>query len=187
MNAHYEPIHQICRLLLEGSGVEEQHGPRAISSFLIDMNKVFEMFVAGWLAEHLAPPVTVLAQLSDTLDRTRRLSITPDLVFAANGTPFLVADSKYKRLKAGRPRIGDVYQIMAYCRALDLRKGVLIHAEEIPEPLEYPIKNCEDRVESCGVGLGGSVGQIEDQMWRIAERVLGSRSRVVELKAGVAG
>ena len=54
------------------------------------------------------------------LDTGGRLEMRPDLVFVRDGKTVLVADTKYKELKVGKPAVADVYQMLAYCRAAQL-------------------------------------------------------------------
>jgi 5-methylcytosine-specific restriction enzyme subunit McrC len=52
----------------------------------------------------------------------------PDLVWLREGVPVAVVDAKYKReTPSGYPE-ADVYQMLAYCTALRLRRGHLIYA-----------------------------------------------------------
>ena len=44
---HYRPLHRLCALLLESSGAEARTGGIQLTSFLLDMNKLFEGFVVG--------------------------------------------------------------------------------------------------------------------------------------------
>ncbi|MFW6031353.1 MAG: McrC family protein, partial [Myxococcota bacterium] len=128
---HYEPIHRLCRLLLEASGVGEREGGHPFATFLIDMNKLFERFVAEWLRAHLPNEYTVDTQVHGYLDMGRQIPIRPDLVLRRRGHTVLVADTKYKRAKDGGPGAADAYQLLAYCRALGIRTGLLIY----PMPL----------------------------------------------------
>ena len=48
---HYKPVHKLCRLLLDNFSISERSGHNAFSSFLIDMNNVFEKFVFKLLEE----------------------------------------------------------------------------------------------------------------------------------------
>jgi 5-methylcytosine-specific restriction enzyme subunit McrC len=44
LNEDYRPIHQLCRLFLEGASLSEEAGVFSFRAFLIDMNKLFEKF-----------------------------------------------------------------------------------------------------------------------------------------------
>ena len=45
LNAGYEPLHRLCRLLLDGMSLSEEEGRTEFDSFLLDMNVLFERFV----------------------------------------------------------------------------------------------------------------------------------------------
>jgi 5-methylcytosine-specific restriction enzyme subunit McrC len=53
LNDHYRPILKICELILRDSSIDLEHiGDKTASSFTIDMNKLFEDFVANLLINY---------------------------------------------------------------------------------------------------------------------------------------
>jgi len=69
------------------------------------------------------------------LDMDRRVSIIPDLILRGSDDTNVVVDAKYKRTKGqGRAPHPDLYQIIAYCTALELvgpgrnrAQGILVY------------------------------------------------------------
>ena len=55
------------------------------------------------------------------------LALRPDLLLQRAGQALLVLDAKWKRLSATRLVTADVYQVLAYCAALDVRRAVLVY------------------------------------------------------------
>jgi 5-methylcytosine-specific restriction enzyme subunit McrC len=46
LNADYEPMHALCRFFLENSGPTHERGDRSMFPFLVDMSRLYELFVA---------------------------------------------------------------------------------------------------------------------------------------------
>lgn len=167
---HYEPIHRLCRLLLEASGVGEREGGHPFATFLIDMNKLFERFVAEWLRAHLPSEYLLDTQVHDYLDRGHNIPVIPDLVLRRRGEIVLVADTKYKRVREGAPGASDAYQLLAYCRTLGVRTGVLIYPNRLTASL-YRARDGENALIADGVELGSSPSAIDTHMKALAARI----------------
>ncbi len=127
LNAHYEPALRLARLLLSNLTLVDQRGDRAASSFLVDMNQLFEDFVTGRLRRALRDRLEVRSQSLAHLGVGGKVRMLPDLVFRQRGTDMYVADIKYKLTSDARARTNDYYQLLAYTTALDLPEGVLIY------------------------------------------------------------
>lgn len=135
-NDHYRPVHQLCRLFLEGASLSEELGSIDGRAFLVDMNALFERFVTRILQARVPAPIAVRAQLKTHLDQDRLIPIRPDLAFEHSGHVLLVADCKYKAA-TDEFRNSDVYQVLAYCTALHCTQGLLIYpASELSGPGE---------------------------------------------------
>ena len=179
LTSHYEPIHQLCRLLLDGSGIENTDGPFPLGTFLVDMNRVFEDFVAEWLRERVSAPLEVSTQHPGHLDRGRKLQIRPDLVLTHGGRPIVVADTKYKALdEDGRPSRADAYQALAYARSLRVRTALLIYASSASSRTFATIDG-ENALTTVGLDLQKPPPQIEAELTSLLglmqENRLGSR------------
>ncbi len=127
LNAHYEPALRLARLLLANLTLVDQRGANSASSFLVDMNRLFEDFVTRRLRRALRGRLDVLSQYGTHLGVGRQVPIRPDLVFRRKGREVFVADIKYKLTDDARARTSDYYQLLAYTTALDLPAGVLIY------------------------------------------------------------
>ncbi|MBF6169840.1 McrC family protein [Nocardia blacklockiae] len=130
LNARYLEALHLAGLVLRGTSVEHRPGQVAVHGFLFDLAKVFEDFVTVALRDALADRGghSVL-QATHHLDERNAIRMVPDFVYyAADGTPLAVADAKYKAEKpAGFPD-ADLYQMLAYCTALNLPEGHLVYA-----------------------------------------------------------
>ncbi|MXZ53355.1 MAG: hypothetical protein F4Z34_09240 [Acidimicrobiaceae bacterium] len=128
LNDHYRPALRLARLVLANLTLQDTVGETQASSFMLDMNALFERFVAERLQRALRGRLDVKAQDHDRLDEERTIAIRPDLVFRTAGAPSFVADIKYKLTDhAAAGRHPDYYQLLAYTTALNLPEGVLIY------------------------------------------------------------
>jgi 5-methylcytosine-specific restriction endonuclease McrBC regulatory subunit McrC len=98
------------------------------------MNRVFEEFVA--LREALHEPASRFGTWRELYGgKVQRLyfdedygkELEPDLLWAPDGELRFVGDAKYKRIVADNMPNADLYQMLAYIVAADLRNGLLIY------------------------------------------------------------
>ena len=135
LNEHYKPALRLARLVLENLTLQDAIGETQASSFMLDMNELFERFVTERLRRALRGRLAVKDQQTSHLDAERRVAIRPDLTFGSSGSTRFVADIKYKLTddSAGGPN-ADLYQLLAYTTALDLPEGMLIYCLDADEP-----------------------------------------------------
>ena len=129
INRHYEPALRLAEVILGAGGIKDRIGGLEASTFLIDMNRLFERFVTTQLRRHLAGKLEVRDQVHTYLAMGQKISMYPDLVFYRKGESVLVADIKYKLTDNGMASNGDYYQLLAYCQATGVGKGVLIYSD----------------------------------------------------------
>jgi 5-methylcytosine-specific restriction enzyme subunit McrC len=128
LNERYRPALALARLLLDGltfSGAPAAvRGGEPFLAYLVDMNWLFERYAGVVLRAGLAGSgLAVREQERHPLDAARRLSVRPDVILYRQARPVLVLDAKY-RLTADE---GDLYQLVAYCHVLGLRRGGLLY------------------------------------------------------------
>jgi 5-methylcytosine-specific restriction enzyme subunit McrC len=130
LNTRYHHALRLAGVVLRGASVENQHGEVVTNGFLFDMAKVFEDFVTTALREALADRGGFcVRQSGHHLDEHDEIRIVPDFVrYAADGTPLAVADAKYKAEQPDGFPNADLYQMLAYCTALQLSDGHLVYA-----------------------------------------------------------
>lgn len=160
LNRHYAPALSLARTVLEGSGPDMTAGDLEVPGFLVDMNRLFETFLARGLREELGLDVLRFPQgggrVPIHLDRGRRLLLKPDLSWWHEGRCVWVGDAKYKALGPGEaPRPGDAYQMLAYLVALDLPRGTLVYASSEPGHDHFTVRNLGRVIEVVRFGLGG--------------------------------
>ncbi len=129
------------RLLLGNRNPDLGHsadGGHDTFALLWDMNVLFEEYVGRLAQEVLATDeLDVALQHASTYlarepmtDRNAFL-LRPDLLVRRQQRPWVVADTKWKRLDARQMNLGiseaDVYQVLAYAHRLETDQAVLIY------------------------------------------------------------
>ena len=127
LNADYKVLHALCHFFLDKSGPDHQVGDRSMLPFLIDMNKLFQEFVAAWLRTHLPPTYSLQAQSRVVLSQDDHLNFIIDLVLknVRTGLTVCVLDTKYKR--PDKPSSADIAQAAAYAEAKHCCEAILVY------------------------------------------------------------
>jgi 5-methylcytosine-specific restriction enzyme subunit McrC len=181
LNDDYRPIHRLCRLFLEGASLAEDTGPFTFRAFLIDMNRLFEAFVTQVLRERAPLGSSVRAQVPLHLGHDKRVPMRPDLVIDISGQLALVGDCKYKRLAPDEFRNHDVYQLLAYCTATGVRRGLLVYpVHEMAMQDEVRIRNTLVQIEQTTIQLGGSLNQLWEACDAFARGVFARADQVID-------
>lgn len=137
LNVRYRPAVDLARLVLSRSGLDLAPGDTAAVGLTLDMNSVFERFVCSAVADVLSGRGGRPAPQDHTwrLDERGTVRLRPDLVvYDTRGVPSVVLDTKYKVTDGTSVPSSDVYQMLAYCTALELDRGHLVYAraDDIP-------------------------------------------------------
>jgi 5-methylcytosine-specific restriction enzyme subunit McrC len=142
LNARYHTALRLAELVLRATSVEEGTGGVTVNGFLLDMPKLFEDFVTVALREALvtAHGGRVDDQDPHHFDEAGQVLLRPDIVWKLRGTARAVVDAKYKaETPAGYPN-ADLYQLLAYCTVLGLRRGHLVYAKGSAEPAHHVVR-----------------------------------------------
>jgi 5-methylcytosine-specific restriction enzyme subunit McrC len=149
LNEHYKPALTLAELVLQNLSLSEKSGKLSSSTFVFDMNKVFEDFVtAAFTAAMRKHGGTVRPQVGEySLDTGRQLRLRPDLGWWDGDRCLAVLDAKYKAIDDGEMRHDDAYQMLAYCTAYGLDRGYLVYAKDSgAEPRTHVVRNSEQRI-----------------------------------------
>jgi 5-methylcytosine-specific restriction enzyme subunit McrC len=131
LNDAYRPALDLARLLLDHLAFSGMVGEEPFLAYLIDMNWLFERYMGAVLRKAAARwGVRVAEQDSHRFDLAGRFRVRPDVVLYERDSPLLIIDAKYKPTEA----LGDLYEMLAYCHAVELGEAVLVHpaSEEAP-------------------------------------------------------
>ncbi len=171
LNEHYRPVLRLCRFIVENLSLVDQLGSTGASSFLLDMNSLFEDWVTRRLRAALRQRLVVIGQSSLKLDVRGKVNIAPDLEFRDLDVTVYVGDVKYKLAGTGLARSSDYYQLLAYCTALGLSEGVLIYAQtdgQRPE-CEIVVQNAGTRLWTYRLDLSGEVKDMDASVSRLGD------------------
>ncbi|MDE0376934.1 MAG: hypothetical protein OXK16_13370 [bacterium] len=179
LNRHYEPAIRLAQLILRSTSIEFSRGGVRSSSFLVDMNKVFEDFMVTALHEALRvtgrdfPQGASGRRMWLAGDRIR---LKPDISWWEGSRCVFVGDIKYKKTDYGIPN-ADLYQLLAYTIAADLPSGLLIYAQGEENPISHTIKHVGKRLEVVAVELSGPPDEILAEVSKVADTVRSMRLR----------
>jgi len=129
LNQDYEPLMALCRFFLEHRGPGHEAGEHRMIPFLVNMSRLYELFVARWLQANLSQGLSLQIQEQVIIDRGRNMKLVIDLVLYddLSGQPLAVMDTKYK---AAPPSTTDVAQAVAYAKSKGCRMAILIYPRE---------------------------------------------------------
>lgn len=151
LNRDYRLLHSLARFFLDGRGPSHFRGERPVRPFLLEMARLFEQFVAAWLAAHLPAAWTLRAQQAIPLDEQAQRAVVPDiLLYNGDGDLSFVLDTKYKADAA--PANEDIYQIVTYAHVLGCKDALLVYPQKPTRPLDVTVNGI--RVRSVGFVLG---------------------------------
>lgn len=133
LNKRYEAALVLGKLILDGTSLRQDRGRVATTSFLFDMNEVFESFLSTALREALERRAGGRVQLQyngNYLDRGRILRLKPDITWWHGGGCRAIVDAKYKAIEDARFPNADAYQMLAYCIGFGVQRGFLVYARD---------------------------------------------------------
>lgn len=117
----------ISQLVLQGRGVEPQLGNTPVTSFLFDMNKLFEDFIFRCLkTQQDVAGINVNRQVS--IPFWEESNLRPDIV-VIQGARRMVIDTKWKVNSRNSPTSHDLQQMFAYNRYFGATSSVLLYPE----------------------------------------------------------
>lgn len=184
LNERYQPALHLAEIVLRHGAAKPGNDGLQVASFVVTMWKVFEDFVTVALQEALgAVRGRTEAHLSAYLaggGDWRGGEICMDLDIAhlnAEGRPVVVFDAKYKVASpTDQYANADVYQMLAYCTALEVSRAWLIYAGGGDAPRVHRIKNTSVEVVMYPLDLSASPSEILDRVKTIADAAI-SHSR----------
>lgn len=194
LDQHYQQPMRLAAVILRNLSLSHSTGASAAATFLVNMNDLFQQFVADRLRRGLAPQLDLIEEPKVPLAASGRLVMYPDLVMRRHGSASYVGDAKYK-LAVGPGRMSDYYQLLAYTTALRLSEGVLIYAQD-PGDHDDPlvaavdagdpvhtvrIRNTTTDIHVYRLRLDGTNEELDQSVERLSEWVL-TRVRLDELR-----
>ncbi|HEX8226339.1 MAG TPA: hypothetical protein VF572_00560 [Candidatus Saccharimonadales bacterium] len=187
LNARFSPALQLAKLFLAGGSLQMQSQDFQTSTFLIDMNKLFEDFIAHIVQRVAAPDVLVHTQgpirhlveaqydLDGTKIRDKTYRTIPDIALSPYGRskhPQHIIDTKYKILDEDTESdLGvsqkDLYQMYAYAGVYNCPRITLLYplrsGQTIREQMFALGKKCEVSIRTVDLrrDIRTNISQIE--------------------------
>ncbi|MBT7190122.1 MAG: restriction endonuclease [Calditrichaeota bacterium] len=157
LNEDYKPMHALCRFFLENSGPTMNMGDHSMLPFVIDMAKLFELFVAEWLRINLPDELELVSHERVKFGKSGVITFDIDLVINEKdtGNTAYVLDTKYKIPDS--PSSSDIQQIVAYSVAKKCKNAILIYPAQLPTPFDGMID--EINVRTLSFSLGGDINE----------------------------
>jgi 5-methylcytosine-specific restriction enzyme subunit McrC len=174
LNEHYRPALALAELVLRNLSISQETGGIQATTFVFDMNKVFEDFVTAAFTDAMRPyGGTVRAQGGEySLDLGSRLKLKPDIGWWDGHRCLAILDAKYKAIDEGLMRNGDAYQMLAYCTAYDLRRGYLVYAKDTGvEPTTHVIRHAGTEIVVAPLDVEAEPEALLAQVRQLADSV----------------
>lgn len=168
LNRHYGPALSLCRLFLEGSGLELNLGDVVARSFFVPMERVFQLALTNALRECLGAVIHSEPSFGSRFDYVAGepdlgVTIRPDVVIGSLARPSFLLDAKYANpigLHRGQPTFSNanLYQLATYCRALGC-DGFLVYPQfDVSVNVAYRLKDSVLGVRAVNLDLPSAGG-----------------------------
>jgi 5-methylcytosine-specific restriction enzyme subunit McrC len=158
LNDDYEQLHLLCRFFLEHTGPDLTDGEAQTIPFVVNMARLFELFLAEWLRAYLrrhAPRYALRWQDHATLGDRDQLRFSIDMVVhdREQARDVAVIDAKYKL--PDDVSQADVAQVTLYAQLRDCRNAVLVYPSPPPKPFEA--HTAHHRIRTLSFDLSGDL------------------------------
>ena len=156
LNDDYRPMHALCRFFLEHTGPTHQIGERMVIPFLVNMERLYELFVAEWLKANLPENLLLKAQEKVRIGEGDTLTFSIDLVLydvEKGDKAICVLDTKYKA--SGRAEPSDVVQAVAYGDMKGCDQAILVYPAALSEPMDVHVRDV--RLRNMSFALDGDL------------------------------
>lgn len=144
LNQQYEKVHQLCKLILSSTGIGDFYKQKTpfVNSFFIDMNVVFESFVARLFDEYY--PLLNKAQKGKKAwetDTGKTSQIRTDILIYENDKVHSIIDTKYKKDITE----ADKFQIGFYIHEYNKNTGYAILPKH-KDSSDYQLRSIEQGI-----------------------------------------
>jgi 5-methylcytosine-specific restriction enzyme subunit McrC len=174
LNQTYESALRLAELILAAASLSDKAGRVKSTTFVFDMNKVFEDFVTAAFRDAMRKYGGLVRDQVKThsLDEHGRLKLKPDLSWWDGGSCLAVLDAKYKAIDDGLMRHDDAYQMLAYCVSYGLRRGYLVYAKDSgAESRQHQLRNLDCEIVVTAVDVEMKPDHVLSQIAQLAARV----------------
>jgi 5-methylcytosine-specific restriction enzyme subunit McrC len=164
LNEDYQPMHGLARFFLDHVGPVHERGERSIQPFLVNMDHLFELFVAEWLLAHVPASwgLRVIAQEKYVIQAEGDVHFRIDLMLREMRTGKIIAvlDTKYKSVS--QPSADDIAQVVAYGESQHCNDAILIYPEAGAATFDQHVGQV--RVRGLTFDLGGDLDEAGESL-----------------------
>ena len=156
LNNDYYTLHQLCRFFLDNTIPSHEIGKNTNLPFLVNMARLYEMFVAEWLKVNLPPNLTL--EIQERINIGEKLHFYTDLIiYDSQKTPKYILDTKYKNPNHSSHE--DIAQVVTYAVSKSCPETVLVYPTELNHSLDkylgkIRVRNLtfslDDKIEDAG-------------------------------------
>jgi 5-methylcytosine-specific restriction enzyme subunit McrC len=184
LNDRYEGALVLAELVLAAASTGASRDVTKATTFVFDMNKVFEDFVTTALGEALRRHGGELRSQVTARRLSEHISLRPDLAWWRNGHWEALLDVKYKPLYSEAFPNADAYQMLAYTLAFGLDKGWLVYAREPHrESVEHFIPSAAKTIVVTALDVTREPDDLLAEVDALADRVAASAHTLVAAAA----
>ena len=157
LNDDYQPLHALCKFFLEQSGPMHEIGDRPFLPFMVNMARLYELFVAEWLKKNLSPNLFLKAQEKVVIGEKGAIHFAIDLVIYEKdtGEARFVLDTKYKTPDIPDPT--DISKVNTYADSKNCNEAILIYPQSLKFSIDEKIGN--NRIRSLSFTIDGDLDQ----------------------------
>ncbi len=156
LNQDYQPLHVLCRFFLENSGPSYETGDNNMLPFMVNMARLFELFVAEWLIAHLPKKYQLEKQESVKFGLSGDISFLIDLVISETKKRENLCVYWTRNIK---PLISLLKMILLklilYSGLKNCIEGILVYPELLKYPMDSTVKGV--RIRSATFSLDGDL------------------------------
>jgi 5-methylcytosine-specific restriction enzyme subunit McrC len=131
LNYDYQPMHGLCRFILEQTGPGIHAGDRSFFPFEVNMPLLFQSFAAEWLRANAPSGITIHCKHRAQLDANYEMQIEIDILLIEESSHKAIAvlDTKYKTSEL--PPKDDIHQIAFYAGELHVDHGMFVYPSSV--------------------------------------------------------
>ena len=139
LNEDYQSLHALCAFFLDQEGPSHEIGNHLMLPFLVNMSRLYELFVAEWLKANLPSHILLQYQESVSIGNDDNIRFNIDIVLYDTDTEkaLCVLDTKYK--SASSPSPIDIAQVVTYSEVKETTNAVLVYPVNLINPLDEKI------------------------------------------------
>ena len=157
LNEDYHLLHQFCRFFLDNTSPNHEKGKNTTLPFLVNMARLYEIFVAEWLKENLPQNFTLKTQ--ERINIGEKIYFKTDVILydKTDSKPKYILDTKYKNPKHSSSE--DIAQVVTYAVSKSCPETVLVYPTELNHSLDKYIGkirvrnltfSLDDKIEDAG-------------------------------------